>query len=173
MEVEERQFSLWSKAQVYYQPPKTPRPNCPHPPQSHLSLSLYLYVYTIYILYPAVNFLSHRSSSIRTSQLSSKSKTPTMASSLSSFPLIILVLVISMLMSLHTAECVEFDVGGDKGWATPPSKNQLFYNDWASNNRFKVNDTLRKYINYFSINSINHNFSLINFHLEFSIWFYF
>ncbi|XP_057804629.1 early nodulin-like protein 6 [Salvia miltiorrhiza] len=62
-----------------------------------------------------------------------------MASSLS-FPLTLL--VISMLC-IHAVECVELDVGGDNGWATPSSKNQLFYNDWASKNRFNVNDTLR------------------------------
>ncbi|XAR63876.1 hypothetical protein NMG60_11024014 [Bertholletia excelsa] len=43
-----------------------------------------------------------------------------------------------------SGSCVEFDVGGKKGWAIPASKNESdFYNDWASKNRFKVNDTLR------------------------------
>lgn len=45
-------------------------------------------------------------------------------------------------MSLHTVACVELVVGGDSGWATPSPKNDQLYNDWASNNRFKVNDTL-------------------------------
>ncbi|KAI3470895.1 hypothetical protein Pfo_027558 [Paulownia fortunei] len=57
----------------------------------------------------------------------------------SSVPLIILILVIS----LHTVECVELDVGGDNGWATPSAKDNQLYNDWASKNRFQVNDTLR------------------------------
>ncbi|CAK9147845.1 unnamed protein product [Ilex paraguariensis] len=46
--------------------------------------------------------------------------------------------------SLHslTALSVEFEVGGNKGWIIPPSKNVQLYNDWASNNRFKIDDTL-------------------------------
>ncbi|XP_050376442.1 early nodulin-like protein 1 [Argentina anserina] len=38
----------------------------------------------------------------------------------------------------------EFQVGGkSKGWEVPKSKNdQDIYNEWASTNRFKVNDTL-------------------------------
>ncbi|KAH6777782.1 early nodulin-like protein 6 [Perilla frutescens var. frutescens] len=63
-----------------------------------------------------------------------------MASSLS-LPLLI-VMIISV-WSLHTVQCEELDVGGDNGWATPSKNTQLFYNDWAAKNRFKVNDTLR------------------------------
>ncbi|CAI9774028.1 unnamed protein product [Fraxinus pennsylvanica] len=37
---------------------------------------------------------------------------------------------------------VEFRVGGDAGWAVPSPKNDQLYNDWASKNRFKINDTL-------------------------------
>ncbi|KAL3644918.1 hypothetical protein CASFOL_010098 [Castilleja foliolosa] len=57
-------------------------------------------------------------------------------------PLITL-LIISVMISLHTVMCVEFRVGGDKGWAVPSAKNVQVYDDWASDNRFKVNDTLR------------------------------
>ncbi|XP_057479146.1 early nodulin-like protein 6 [Actinidia eriantha] len=39
--------------------------------------------------------------------------------------------------------CAEFEVGGDKGWGTPPSKNDQIYNQWASKNRFNVGDILR------------------------------
>ncbi|XP_043705084.1 mavicyanin-like [Telopea speciosissima] len=40
----------------------------------------------------------------------------------------------------------EFEVGDDKGWAVPSSKNDDFYNDWASKQRFLVKDTV--YFNY-------------------------
>ncbi|TKY54956.1 early nodulin protein [Spatholobus suberectus] len=40
--------------------------------------------------------------------------------------------------------CTEFEVGGHEGWIVPKSKdNDQMYNQWASQNRFKVNDTLR------------------------------
>ncbi|KAF7806318.1 mavicyanin-like [Senna tora] len=35
----------------------------------------------------------------------------------------------------------EFQVGGKNGWAVPKSKDD--FNHWASQNRFRVNDTLR------------------------------
>nr|GMC71855.1 mavicyanin-like [Ipomoea batatas] len=38
----------------------------------------------------------------------------------------------------------EFDVAGEKGWVIPSAKDDhQFYNEWASKNRFKVNDTLK------------------------------
>ncbi|KAK1433655.1 hypothetical protein QVD17_10569 [Tagetes erecta] len=37
----------------------------------------------------------------------------------------------------------EFHVGGDKGWVIPPSNDTNHYNEWASSNRFSINDTLR------------------------------
>ncbi|KAL7108886.1 hypothetical protein ACP275_06G141000 [Erythranthe tilingii] len=51
------------------------------------------------------------------------------------------VLIAVVMSSLHTVECVGLDVGGEKGWATP--QDEEMYNDWASKNRFKVNDTLK------------------------------
>ncbi|KAA8542314.1 hypothetical protein F0562_023550 [Nyssa sinensis] len=53
-------------------------------------------------------------------------------------------LVLTFFSSLHffTILSVEFDVGGDKGWVVPSSKNDQLYNEWASKNRFKVNDSL-------------------------------
>ncbi|VFQ87433.1 unnamed protein product [Cuscuta campestris] len=47
--------------------------------------------------------------------------------------------------SLHFSAAVsnEFSVGGDKGWVIPKEDNPQFYNDWASKNRFKVDDTLK------------------------------
>ncbi|KAL2248927.1 mavicyanin-like [Sesamum indicum] len=58
----------------------------------------------------------------------------------SSLALIVLILAV---MRLRAVKCVELDVGGPYGWATPPAKNDQMYNDWASKNRFQVNDTLR------------------------------
>ncbi|XP_057474013.1 early nodulin-like protein 6 [Actinidia eriantha] len=56
------------------------------------------------------------------------------------------VVVFSVLFSslhLFTAMCFEFKVGEDNGWGVPSSKNDQIYNQWASKNRFKVNDTLK------------------------------
>ncbi|KAG6627399.1 early nodulin-like protein 1 [Carya illinoinensis] len=36
----------------------------------------------------------------------------------------------------------QFEVGGDHGWVVPKSKNDQLYNQWASENRFKVDDTV-------------------------------
>jgi hypothetical protein len=47
----------------------------------------------------------------------------------------------------------EFLVGGQDGW-TIPKKDSQMYIDWASKNRFKVDDTVRKYLFFF--------FSLLN-----------
>ncbi|KZV20674.1 hypothetical protein F511_30648 [Dorcoceras hygrometricum] len=60
-----------------------------------------------------------------------------MASNFTSF------LILSTILTAVSVRCVELDVGGDNGWAIPSTKNQQLYNDWASSNRFKVNDTLR------------------------------
>ncbi|KAM1377815.1 hypothetical protein FF1_039276 [Malus domestica] len=38
--------------------------------------------------------------------------------------------------------CTKFEVGGKSGWEVPKSKSQQMYNEWASKNRFKVDDTL-------------------------------
>ncbi|KAK7265037.1 hypothetical protein RJT34_32653 [Clitoria ternatea] len=45
--------------------------------------------------------------------------------------------------------CTEFEVEAQDGWVVPKSKdNSQMYNQWASQNRFKVNDTVRfKYKN--------------------------
>ncbi|XP_052183628.1 mavicyanin-like [Diospyros lotus] len=42
-----------------------------------------------------------------------------------------------------TVTSFEFEVGDDEGWVVPPAKDQQFYNEWASRNRFQVNQTLR------------------------------
>ncbi|CAH9128179.1 unnamed protein product [Cuscuta epithymum] len=52
-------------------------------------------------------------------------------------------LCFTILSALHffTAFSNEFSVGGEKGWVIP--KDDQLYNDWASKNRFKVDDILR------------------------------
>ncbi|PON44058.1 Phytocyanin domain containing protein [Parasponia andersonii] len=37
----------------------------------------------------------------------------------------------------------EFQVGGTNGWVIPPSNDTKVYNDWASDNRFQLGDTIR------------------------------
>ncbi|KAI4319187.1 hypothetical protein MLD38_032817 [Melastoma candidum] len=40
--------------------------------------------------------------------------------------------------------CSQFQVGGEDGWAVPKSRNDKdMYNDWASDNRFKIDDSIR------------------------------
>nr|XP_043616317.1 early nodulin-like protein 2 [Erigeron canadensis] len=44
---------------------------------------------------------------------------------------------------LKVVQSTDFKVGGDRGWAVPPSNDTEFYNKWTSQNRFKVKDTLQ------------------------------
>ncbi|GMN42650.1 hypothetical protein TIFTF001_011866 [Ficus carica] len=39
--------------------------------------------------------------------------------------------------------CFEYQVGGPRGWVVPPSNDSKIYNDWASQNRFQLGDTIR------------------------------
>ncbi|KAL2555804.1 early nodulin-like protein 6 [Forsythia ovata] len=54
-------------------------------------------------------------------------------------------IMFNLFFALHlvAVHCFEFHVGGDAGWAIPSSKNDQLYNDWASKDRFMINDTLR------------------------------
>ncbi|XP_020587813.1 early nodulin-like protein 1 [Phalaenopsis equestris] len=56
--------------------------------------------------------------------------------------LILSLLSLSSVSSLSVLPTTDFAIGGDGEWAIPSSKNPDFYNKWASNNRFKVNDTI-------------------------------
>ncbi|KAB2633676.1 mavicyanin-like [Pyrus ussuriensis x Pyrus communis] len=49
-----------------------------------------------------------------------------------------------LLSTFHVpfVSCTKFEVGGKSGWEVPKSKSQQMYNEWASKNRFKVDDTL-------------------------------
>ncbi|XP_004301083.1 PREDICTED: mavicyanin-like [Fragaria vesca subsp. vesca] len=50
--------------------------------------------------------------------------------------------LLCLLSTLHflVVSCVQFEVGGTNGWKVPKSKEE--YNQWASKNRFKVDDTV-------------------------------
>ncbi|CAK7328199.1 unnamed protein product [Dovyalis caffra] len=37
----------------------------------------------------------------------------------------------------------EYEIGGKEGWVVPPANDTRIYNDWASENRFQVGDTVR------------------------------
>ncbi|KAG0498758.1 hypothetical protein HPP92_003449 [Vanilla planifolia] len=57
-------------------------------------------------------------------------------------PIIFFLALLSFMASLPV-HSFQYDVGGDRGWAVPPSNDSAFYNQWASRNRFQVGDTLR------------------------------
>ncbi|KAM2955922.1 hypothetical protein FF2_023108 [Malus domestica] len=42
-----------------------------------------------------------------------------------------------------SASAFEFQVGGNKDWVVPSANDTKIYNDWASENRFQVGDTIR------------------------------
>ncbi|KAL5544680.1 hypothetical protein UlMin_008464 [Ulmus minor] len=52
-------------------------------------------------------------------------------------------LLFFLLLKFLTITCTQFNVGGKDGWQTPKSKNDQQFNQWASNNRFIVGDTVR------------------------------
>ncbi|XP_043717702.1 stellacyanin-like [Telopea speciosissima] len=55
------------------------------------------------------------------------------------------ILLLSILLSsthFFSVNSHEFEVGDDKGWLVPSSKDDDFYDQWASKQRFQVNDTV-------------------------------
>ncbi|KDP46361.1 hypothetical protein JCGZ_10201 [Jatropha curcas] len=63
----------------------------------------------------------------------------------SSFSYTKLMLLLSIFSSLHyfSVFSFEFKVGGNRGWVIPPENDTKIYNDWASENRFQIGDTVR------------------------------
>ncbi|CAH1422347.1 unnamed protein product [Lactuca virosa] len=52
-------------------------------------------------------------------------------------------MAVAFFSSILTVNSIEFQVGGDKGWVIPTSKDSTdLYDQWASKNRFNINDTL-------------------------------
>ncbi|KAG4173071.1 hypothetical protein ERO13_A11G035033v2 [Gossypium hirsutum] len=48
-----------------------------------------------------------------------------------------------LIIHFYTVICAKYEVNGDNGWIVPKHDNRT-YNNWASTNRFIVNDTIRK-----------------------------
>lgn len=51
-------------------------------------------------------------------------------------------LTLSCSVFLPTVSSFEFQVGGNDGWIVPPANDSKIYNDWASENRFQVGDSI-------------------------------
>ncbi|PPD80314.1 hypothetical protein GOBAR_DD22775 [Gossypium barbadense] len=47
-----------------------------------------------------------------------------------------------LIIHFYTVICAEYEVNGDNGWIVPKHDNRT-YNNWASTNRFIVNDTIQ------------------------------
>ncbi|CAI0456677.1 unnamed protein product [Linum tenue] len=56
---------------------------------------------------------------------------------------LLLCLLCTFLTITTTVTSFEYQVGGAKGWVVPPSNDTRIYNDWASENRFLIGDTVR------------------------------
>ncbi|KAG6391848.1 hypothetical protein SASPL_149609 [Salvia splendens] len=61
----------------------------------------------------------------------------------SSFMLVATTAATFCLLNLKLTHCTEFNVGERSGWAVPRPNDTDFYDNWASNKRFKVDDTIR------------------------------
>ncbi|KAJ7974713.1 Early nodulin-like protein [Quillaja saponaria] len=59
--------------------------------------------------------------------------------------LVLLVLMITILSCLQyvSVSAFEFQVGDSHGWVVPPANDTKIYNEWASENRFLVGDSIR------------------------------
>ncbi|KAL3813846.1 hypothetical protein ACJIZ3_015114 [Penstemon smallii] len=52
-------------------------------------------------------------------------------------------LVLTMVLCIFKCvSCIEFQVGERAGWIVPPANNSKIYNEWASQKRFRVGDTI-------------------------------
>ncbi|KAJ8772184.1 hypothetical protein K2173_027361 [Erythroxylum novogranatense] len=64
-------------------------------------------------------------------------------------------IILSSLL-IYSVRSTEFLVGGEDGWTAPESKNDHdMYNEWASRNRFKVDDTVLFKYNKDSVMVVN------------------
>lgn len=52
--------------------------------------------------------------------------------------------ILSSLLYLSVSS-FEYEIGANEGWVVPPANDTRIYNDWASENRFQVDDTIRKF----------------------------
>ncbi|KAK2663561.1 hypothetical protein Ddye_002135 [Dipteronia dyeriana] len=55
-----------------------------------------------------------------------------------------ILLILLSFLHLYAVTCTEFEVGGDDGWVVPKKSKDgdQMYNQWASKNRFKIDDKL-------------------------------
>ncbi|CAA3016859.1 early nodulin 1 [Olea europaea subsp. europaea] len=56
--------------------------------------------------------------------------------------IMLLFTILSSVKLIHVS-CFEFQVGDRAGWIVPPTNHTKFYNDWASEKRFKIGDIIR------------------------------
>ncbi|XP_059639851.1 early nodulin-like protein 5 [Cornus florida] len=64
-----------------------------------------------------------------------------MISTCNTLTVVLLLLTFSSLQIFHVSS-FEFTVGDTTGWVVPPSNDTKMYNDWASENRFQVGDSI-------------------------------
>lgn len=58
---------------------------------------------------------------------------------------LLLALILVSSLQAFVVTSTEFAVGGEDGWRVrKPNEDRDVYNEWASKNRFKVDDTIRK-----------------------------
>ncbi|XP_011045240.1 PREDICTED: mavicyanin [Populus euphratica] len=55
---------------------------------------------------------------------------------------LLLMTILSSLQYLSVSS-FEYEIGANEGWVVPPANDTRIYNDWASENRFQVDDTIR------------------------------
>ncbi|KAA8530154.1 hypothetical protein F0562_004863 [Nyssa sinensis] len=63
--------------------------------------------------------------------------------STSSTALMVLSLITIASLQLFHVSSFEFQVGDTTGWIVPPANDSKIYNDWASEKRFQVGDSVR------------------------------
>ncbi|XP_047306422.1 mavicyanin-like [Impatiens glandulifera] len=54
----------------------------------------------------------------------------------------VIAILLFVILIIPLAESFDYQVGDQNGWAIPPNEDWS-YNHWASQHRFKINDTLR------------------------------
>lgn len=57
---------------------------------------------------------------------------------------LLLMTILSSFLYLSVSS-FEYEIGANEGWVVPPANDTRIYNDWASENRFQVDDTIRKF----------------------------
>ncbi|XP_042496556.1 early nodulin-like protein 1 [Macadamia integrifolia] len=58
-------------------------------------------------------------------------------------PIILTMIIFISSLQQFTVSSFEFEVGGSNGWVVPPLNATKIYSEWASRNRFRVDDSIR------------------------------